>query len=305
MTEVDMAELAFNGFVGQWTEGTTDGRRAPLLRRPSELGLAYEDVTFPSMDGVPLEGWFIPADSDRLIIHNHFSPGNRYGYPGHLPGWDRFGGFEVNFLPAYKGLHDAGYNVLTYDLRNHGMSGYGNGGICTIGLTEYRDVIGSLRYVASRADTASMKKALLSVCLGGNSTAVAWARHPEEFAEIQAMVLHQPLEGRSIGEQFSKGIGFEGGYDRLDQAVLERTGFHLAEQSPAKYASAITVPTLVGQVHDDVMTTPEAVQAVHDAIPVEDKKMHWIYGTSRRFDGYNYFSEHPEVAVAWFDEHVR
>ncbi|MCZ0985293.1 hypothetical protein [Streptomyces diastatochromogenes] len=33
--------------------------------------------------------------------------------------------------------------------------------------------------------------------------------------------------------------------------------------------------------------------------------MHWIYGTSRRFDGYNYFSEHPEVAVAWFDDHVR
>ncbi|GGN44333.1 hypothetical protein [Streptomyces fuscichromogenes] len=127
--------------------------------------------------------------------------------PGHLPGWDRFGG---------------------------------NGGICTIGLTEYRDV-----------------------------------------------------------------IGFEGGYDRLDQAVLLRTGFHLAEQSPAKYASAITVPTLVGQVHDDVMTTPEAVQAVHDAIPVEDRKMHWIYGTSRRFDGYSHFSEHPEVAVAWFDDRVR
>ncbi|MFF7468131.1 hypothetical protein [Streptomyces sp. NPDC008092] len=65
------------------------------------------------------------------------------------------------------------------------------------------------------------------------------------------------------------------------------------------------MPTLVGQVHDDVMTTPEAVRAVHDAIPVEDKKMPWIQGTSRRFDGCNYFSEHPEVAVAWFDEHVR
>ncbi|MER6375582.1 hypothetical protein ABT255_46300 [Streptomyces mirabilis] len=87
--------------------------------------------------------------------------------------------------------------------------------------------------------------------------------------------------------------------------MLERTGFHLDEQSPAKYASAITVPTLVAQEHDDVMTTPEAVQAVHDAIPVEDKQMHWIHGSTRRFDGYNYFSEHPEVAVDWFDSHVR
>ena len=46
--------------------------------------MTYEDVFFPSLDGVGLEGWFIPADSDRLVIANHFMPGNRYGYPGHL-----------------------------------------------------------------------------------------------------------------------------------------------------------------------------------------------------------------------------
>jgi hypothetical protein len=26
----------------------------------------------------------------------------------------RFGGFEVSFLPAYRGLHDAGYNVRVH-----------------------------------------------------------------------------------------------------------------------------------------------------------------------------------------------
>src|SRR3984885_14878173 len=145
--------------------------------------------SFRRSTGVPLEGWFIPADSDRLIIHNHFLPGNRYGYPGHLPEFGGLGGFEVNFLPEYKALHEAGYNVLAYDLRNHGMSGQGKGGIAGIGLTEYRDVIGSLRYAASRVDTKSMKKALLSVCLGADSTAVAWSKHPEKFTEIQAMVM--------------------------------------------------------------------------------------------------------------------
>jgi len=185
----DKTQQAFDNFVQLWTTGTTGGRRAPVLRRPDEVGLDYEDVVFPSLDGVPLEGWFIPADSDRLIIHNHFLPGNRYGYPGHLPEFGGLGGFEVNFLPEYKALHEAGYNVLAYDLRNHGMSGQGNGGIAGIGLTEYRDVIGSLRYAASRVDTKSMKKALLSVCLGADSTAVAWSKHPEEFTEIQAMVM--------------------------------------------------------------------------------------------------------------------
>jgi hypothetical protein len=42
--------------------------------------------------------------------------------------------FEVNFLPEYKILHDAGYNILTYDLRNHGRSGMGSGGIIGHGV---------------------------------------------------------------------------------------------------------------------------------------------------------------------------
>ncbi|MGX1675567.1 hypothetical protein [Streptomyces sp. NPDC055400] len=150
-----------------------------------------------------------------------------------------------------------------------------------------------------------MKKALLSVCMGANSTAVAWAKHPEEFAEIQYLILLQPLSGRSMDERFFEAIGFQGGYDRLNQAVHECTGLHLEEQSPLTYTPAISFPTLVAQVRDDAMTRPEDVQAIYDAIPVEDKSMVWIESTTRRFDGYNYFSEHPEDAVKWFDDHVR
>src|SRR5215469_3214976 len=141
MANAERAQAAFDSFLDMWVTGMTfspaehpsdwwaAGRRAPVLRRPGEVGLEYEEVVFPSMDGVPLEGWLIPADSDKLIIHNHFLPGNRYGYPGHLPEFGGLGGFEVNFLPEYKALHDAGYNVLAYDIRNHGLSGQGNGGL--------------------------------------------------------------------------------------------------------------------------------------------------------------------------------
>ena len=304
MTDNGAAQEAFDGFVQMWVTGTTAGRRAPLLRRPDEVGLDYEDVTFPSMDGVPLEGWFIPADSDKLIIHNHFLPGNRYGYPGHLPEFGGLGGFEVNFLPEYKALHDAGYNILAYDIRNHGMSGQGNGGIVGIGLLEYRDVIGSLRYAKTRPNTKGMKKALLSVCLGADSTAVAWSKHPDEFDEIQAMVMLQPVSANYIVEEFVKAVGMEDGYANFDKAVHERTGFHLAEQSPLEHVKAVTVPTLVAQVHDDTMTRPQDVQDIYDAIPVDEKSLHWITGTDRRFDGYNYFGVHPEVAVEWFDKYV-
>jgi hypothetical protein len=51
-------------------------------------------------DGVPLQAWFIPADSNKLLIVNHPMTCNRYGFPGHLPPRNTmFGGFEVNFLP--------------------------------------------------------------------------------------------------------------------------------------------------------------------------------------------------------------
>lgn len=151
-------------------------------------------------------------------------PGNRYGYPGHLPEFGGLGGFEVNFLPEYKALHDAGYNILAYDMRNHGMSGQGNGGIAGIGLLEYRDVIGSLRYAKSRADTAHMSTVLLSVCLGADSTAVAWDKHPEEFADVKALVMLQPVSARPIVENFVAGIGLEDGYEKFDKAVHELPG---------------------------------------------------------------------------------
>jgi len=53
-------QAALDSFLDMWVTGTTAGRRAPVLRRPGEVGLAYEEAFFPSMDGVPLEGGLSP-----------------------------------------------------------------------------------------------------------------------------------------------------------------------------------------------------------------------------------------------------
>ena len=102
--------------------------RTPMLHKPDEYGMDYEEIIIETADGVKLNGWFIPAKSKKLIICNHFSPANRAGFPGHQEPFTYAGGFEVNFLPKYKALHDAGYNVLAYDMRCHGQSETGKEG---------------------------------------------------------------------------------------------------------------------------------------------------------------------------------
>jgi pimeloyl-ACP methyl ester carboxylesterase len=282
----------------------TASKRTPVLRWPNEYGLAYEEIFFPALDGVTIEGWFIPADSDRLLIMNHPMPCNRYGYPGHLDPWKDFGGFEVNFLPEYKILHDAGYNIITYDMRNHGRSGTGSGGLNGHGVLEYRDVIGSLRYARSRPDTRRMKMALYSRCLGANSTIVAMHKHPEAFADIRAMIALQPVTPRVFVEKAVESQGIADGIELFDAAFHKRTGYRLADAWPMDYCRSVTVPTLVAQMHDDFRTKPSNVQEIFDTLGSRDKKLFWIEGTNERFEGYNYFGRNPQLVLDWFGRHM-
>jgi hypothetical protein len=289
-------------------EGFRVWPRAPILHRPDEENLKYEDVTFPSEDSVPLEGWFIPAPgSNKLIIANHPRWFSRSGLPSHLEPWKSLAGstgndFEVNFVPDYKILHDAGYNVLAYDLRNFGQSGVGNGGIFTVGRFESRDVIGSLNYVRSRKDTREMTIGLFSRCVGGNSTMFAMTRRSEAFDGVRCMVSPQPLSSGVALERGLERLGIPAAYiSDLEERIRLITSFRLDEFSPVPWAKSVMVPTLLYQVRDDLYTRPSDVQTMYDNIPIAEKKLFWIEGTKRRWDGYTYFQRDPRLMLEWFD----
>lgn len=61
---------------------------------------------------------------------------------------------------------------------------------------------------------------------------------------------------------------------------------------------------MVVQVHHDALVKPSDVQTIYDNIAAKDKKLFWIEGTTRRFDGYNYFAENPQLMLDWFDTHI-
>jgi hypothetical protein len=285
--------------------------RSPIMHSPSEQGLEYEDVTFPALDGVPLEGWFIPAaGSDKLIIANHPMGFSRSGIPTHLEPWRSVwapsgNDFEVNLVPDYKILHDAGYHVLAYDLRNFGHSGAANGGIASSGIFEARDVAGSLAYARSRRDTRELTIGLFSRCLGCSSTFAAMTQFPGAFDDVRCLVGPQPVTMKTIVRHRLALAGVPAGrIDDLEQRIILRTSIGFARRAPQEWAKNVGVPTFLYQVHDDVLTEPADVQAMFDNIPMPDKGLRWIYGTTRRWDGYLEFQRHPEPMLEWFAQHM-
>jgi pimeloyl-ACP methyl ester carboxylesterase len=184
------------------------GMRVPVLRKPSEYGMAYEELSIPPCDGVDLKAWYIPADRpEKLIVCNHPAPMNRYGFPGHLEQYRSISDFEVNFFPEYTVLHNAGYGVLTYDLRNHGESGEGDGGVCGIGRHEWKDCVGVKRYIDSHPKFSKMRVGLKSRCTGANAQFEAISRYPELFANVRAMIAEQPVSMRYTATFFANAFG--------------------------------------------------------------------------------------------------
>src|SRR5690242_21328003 len=51
--------------------------RKPITRTPADLGVAFEDVSFTTEDGITLSGWYIPARNGRTLIACHGIYDNR------------------------------------------------------------------------------------------------------------------------------------------------------------------------------------------------------------------------------------
>ncbi len=307
--EIKMSEEEIQHAIKHMVDGLGSPRRSPIWHSPAEQGLAFEDVFFSSLDGVPLDGWYIPAESSKkLIIVNHPMGFSRSGLPSHLEPWkSAFGNtgndFEINFIPDFKILHDAGYNVLAYDIRNFGHSGT-KSGMVSAGIYESRDVVGSLIYARTREDLRDMMVGLFSRCLGANSSIFAISKYPEYFRDVRCMVAPQPLSVRMIMERELESRGIKERLGELEQALQLTTSFKLDDLSPIEAAKSVHIPTLIYQVRNDLLTRPSDVQLIFNNIPVKDKKLFWIENSTSRWDGYAYFAKEPSQILDWFDSYM-
>ena len=284
--------------------------RSFLFKTPDVYGMTYEERFIPSIDGVPLEMWYIPAKgapSDKLVIFNHALPMCRAGFPGHFGApFSNFDEVEIDFVIQYKHLTDAGYNVLTYDIRNHGLSGEANGGISGIGNYEWRDCVAVKEYVDRDPALSKMKVALYSQCMGGNSQYHAIYRRPELFENVCCMVSPMVVSMEAIFDAFGELQGIQQYQELIDYELLKMGGCTAAEMTPKRWAAAVKMPLLMIQVKDDIWTrNPEDGQAIFDLVSSTEKELYWIENTPYRFkDGYNYFGREPEKVLAFLAAHM-
>jgi len=111
------------------------GRFAPTFKAtPGNYGLETEVISFKSVDGIDLKGWWIAAQSRTAalptVILAHGNGGNRSSMLG-----------RAVFLAS------KGYNAFPIDLRAHGESG---GNYMTPGYLEALDILGAMKAVESK-----------------------------------------------------------------------------------------------------------------------------------------------------------
>ena len=98
---------------------------------PRDLNMSYEQVSFPTVDGLTLRGWFVPSEKKaaKTLILLH-------GYPAD----------KGNILPALAFLH-ADFNLLLFDFRYLGES---EGSYSTAGAKEVEDLLAAIRFLKTR-----------------------------------------------------------------------------------------------------------------------------------------------------------
>jgi pimeloyl-ACP methyl ester carboxylesterase len=277
--------------------------RQPVPKNPGDYGMDFENVQFEASDGVTIRGWFIPGPQEKIVILTHVGGLTKYGSTTAYRNLTKLYNKEIEFIKTARHLHDAGYNVLMFDFRNHGESDSSpNRGIAGVGFYEYRDVVAALDFIKSRDQLKDMNTGFVSFCMGANSTIIAMSKQPEAFEKVKCLVLIQPISMEVFIRTYMKGL-FTPPLTVLLMPIVKkfvvwRGAAPLEEMSPRKYAKDIKVPALYIQARNDPWTRLDDIQGFYNDTP-EPKKFYWIEDTKHRFESYSYFQDRPQKVLEW------
>jgi pimeloyl-ACP methyl ester carboxylesterase len=217
--------------------------RLPVEGSPSNVGLAYTNVSFPARNesNILLKGWYLQGQGDKTILIVH-------------------GGFQtrvdnvVDTLDLTKSLVADGYNVLLFDMRGRGES-QGKG--LNI-LTNENDIGGAIDFLKTRGGAAHI--GIVGFCSGAATTAIFASRENIGavvldgcFATADSMVTRQATT-RGIPaflvDSFIPGL-------RLTVKLF----YGAVPEDPITVVPEITCPVFfIHEQNDNLTTTQETAQ---------------------------------------------
>jgi hypothetical protein len=141
---------------------------------PEAVGLAFEDVTLETSDGVRVHGWFVPGESDRVLLFFHGNAGN-----------------ISHRLYSIREWHDLGLSVFIIDYRGYGRS---EGNPTEQGL--YRDGAAAWQYLAGERRIAPENIIVFGRSLGGSVAAWLAARQAPAALIVESSFTSVPDIGQ-------------------------------------------------------------------------------------------------------------
>jgi alpha-beta hydrolase superfamily lysophospholipase len=250
-------------------------------KTPISYNLNLQWVDFPSTDGIPLKGWYIPAQ------------GPAHGTIVYCHGLNRT---RVEMLPDAVFAHSLGYNGLLFDLRHQGMSG---GKVTTLGYKERWDVEGAVRFALER-EKAARPVILWGVSMGASAALLAAAETPDVAAVISdssfdslmhtvqhhlKLFLHLPAF--PIADEVAYWIAWRGGF-RVSDFNLVKAVERIGDR-----------PILFVAVEGDRRMPPSIAQNLYAHAESPLKKIVILPG-HRHGEGFNQAREPYEKAVTAF-----
>jgi pimeloyl-ACP methyl ester carboxylesterase len=183
--------------------------------RPSDLGLAYEDVEVRTTDGVRLLGWYVPSSNGAAVVLRAGAGSSR-----------------TDVLDHAAVLAHGGYGVLLLEARGHGGS---SGNANRWGWYGDRDIGAGVTFLQSREDVVDDRIGVVGISMGGEE-AIGAAGSDERIRAVVA-------EGTT-----GRGIATEGAPSNAATGWIGRTMAWVGEQATALMTSA-PIPT---KLHDAV-----------------------------------------------------
>jgi len=150
--------------LGVAVAATNVPRTALGRETPGSYGLAYEDVRFPTADGVDLSGWYVPTRNGAVVVLLHGAGSTRSAV-----------------LPHAVVLADHGFGVLLYDARGHGRS---PGRAMDFGWYGDLDVLAAVDFLTGQTGVEPGRVAALGVSMGGEEAVGAAASDPRVAAVV-------------------------------------------------------------------------------------------------------------------------